>query len=212
MFIITHFDSLLIVYAAYILATASPGPSNMTIMATSVEHGRTAGLALAAGVIAGSFTWAILAAFGIASLIAAYANLLIAIKLVGGCYLLYLGLRFGRSALRRDDIQMTDSGSRTVRLRHLFVRGYLLHLTNPKAILSWTAIIVLGMKPDTPPEMIAAVLIGCLGLGILVFGSYAVLFSSRTAIRVYAKIRRGAEAVLAGFFVFAGFKLLTQKL
>ena len=180
-------------------------------MATSVEHGRTAGLALAAGVIAGSFTWAVLAAFGLASLIAAYANLLIVIKLVGGCYLTYLGLRFGRSALRRGELQIMTAGTPTLRLRRLFLRGYLLHLTNPKAILSWAAIIALGMKPNTPPEMIVAVLVGCLGLGILVFGSYAVLFSSRTAIRAYSKIRRGAETALAGFFIFAGFKLLTQK-
>jgi threonine efflux protein len=211
MYILAHIDSLLMVYAAYILATASPGPSNMTIMATSVEHGRRAGLALAAGVLAGSFTWAILAAFGVASLIAAYASLLIGIKAVGGGYLIYLGLRFGRSAFRPGDLQLVDSGTRTVRLWRLFARGYLLHLTNPKAILSWTAIIVLGMKPETPPEMVGAVLVGCLCLGFLVFGSYAVLFSSRTAFGMYSKIRRGAEAVLAGFFVFAGFKLLTQK-
>ncbi|MGK2908425.1 MAG: LysE family transporter [Sphingobium sp.] len=60
-------SQIALVYATYLLATASPGPSNMAIKATAMRDGRSPALALAAGVIAGSLFWAILAATGISA-------------------------------------------------------------------------------------------------------------------------------------------------
>ena len=57
-------DQLLIVYGTYLVATASPGPSNLAIMGTAMRHGRAAGLTLAMGVVCGSMFWAVLAATG----------------------------------------------------------------------------------------------------------------------------------------------------
>ena len=48
-----HLHHLAIVYGAYIIATASPGPSNMAIMAVAMQRGRKAGLSIAAGIVTG---------------------------------------------------------------------------------------------------------------------------------------------------------------
>ena len=93
-------SQLAIVYGAYIVATASPGPSTMAIMAAAMRHGRAPALVLAAGVITGSLFWALLAATGISAILAAYANVLYVIKIAGGFYLLYLAIRAGRSAMQ----------------------------------------------------------------------------------------------------------------
>ncbi|WP_338405350.1 LysE family transporter, partial [Achromobacter xylosoxidans] len=53
---------LAMVYGTYLIATASPGPSTMAIMATAMRDGRGPALALAAGVVTGSLFWALLAA------------------------------------------------------------------------------------------------------------------------------------------------------
>lgn len=82
-----YMQDLLLVYAAFALAVGSPGPSNMAVMATSMELGRKAGLTLALGVTSGSLTWGILSAAGVSALIAAHAGMLFAIKIVGGLYL-----------------------------------------------------------------------------------------------------------------------------
>lgn len=208
----SHLSELVVVYSAYILITVSPGPANLSIMALSMSHGRRAGMSLAFGVIMGSFTWAVLAGFGVSTLLTTYADLLIAIKLLGGLYLLYLGIRFGRSALLNSELANSDGNAKRERFRHLFFRGYLIHLTNPKAILGWTAIIALGLKPSSGMEMIFEIIGGCLCLGVIVFGSYALIFSSPLIVRVYIKAKRGIEATLAAFFIFAGLKMLTQKL
>ncbi|KAG0922477.1 hypothetical protein G6F31_019900 [Rhizopus arrhizus] len=83
-------SQLALVYGTYLIATASPGPSNMAIMATAMRHGRVPALALAAGVITGSLFWATLAATGISAVLAASAQALFIIKVVGGVYLLSL--------------------------------------------------------------------------------------------------------------------------
>lgn len=203
-----HLPSLALVYSAFFLAVASPGPSNLAVMATSMERGRRAGMTLALGVTTGSLTWGILAAIGVSTVIVAHPGALYAIKVVGGVYLLYLAWRSARSAMQVDmpPPKATVSGHR------IYLRGYLMHLTNPKAILSWTAIIALGLRPETPVVVVYAIIIGCLLISLLINQGYALLFSTASMIAGYRRIRRRAEACLAAFFTFASFKLLTTQL
>jgi threonine/homoserine/homoserine lactone efflux protein len=206
--LIRHLPHLALVYSAFIVAVASPGPSNLVVMATAMERGRRAGATLALGVTAGSLTWGILAAIGVTGLIVAHPEALYALRIVGGLYLLFLAWRSARSAMRVEmpPLRAAVSG------RRAFLRGYLMHLTNPKAILSWTAIIALGLRPDTPPVVLHAIITGCMLISLAINQFYAVLFSTASMIAGYRRIRRKAEACIAAFFAFASFKLLTSQL
>ncbi|MBJ7263313.1 MAG: LysE family translocator [Burkholderiaceae bacterium] len=202
--------SLLPVYAAYVLATASPGPSNMAIMATAMQHGRRSALALAAGVVTGSMSWAALAATGVSALLAAYAHALYAIKILGGIYLLYLASKAAKSAFEPRDFALATSDT-VPNAGSLYRRGLLLHITNPKAVLAWIAIISLGLRPNAAPHAMAWVLLGCATLSVLVFGTYALAFSTAVMVRGYRRARRWIDAALAGFFALAGVRLLMSK-
>ena len=94
-----HFEQLLLVYTAYVMAAASPGPANMAIMGIAMSKGRAPAMVLAAGIVTGSLFWAVLAATGISTVLSAYAGALTALKIAGGLYLLYLAYRSARSAL-----------------------------------------------------------------------------------------------------------------
>ncbi|CAM3192705.1 LysE family translocator [Paracoccus nototheniae] len=205
-----HVNQLLIVYAAYVIATASPGPSNMAIMAVAMRQGRGPALTLALGVMTGSLIWAVLAASGMSAFLASYAHALFALKIVGGVYLLYLAFRAARSALRGQapEAGLVDAPASR---RALYRRGMLLHLTNPKAVLAWMAIMSLGLRPDAPAATLQAIILGCAGLGLIVFGGYALVFSTAPMVRAYQKARRGIEGVLALFFGYAGLRLLMAR-
>lgn len=202
-------SQIALVYGTYIVATASPGPSNMAIMGTAMRDGRLPALALTAGVITGSLFWAILAATGMSAVLAAYAQALFVIKMFGGVYLLYLAFRAGRSAMKPvSDFVSVDTGRATPRYRALYRQGLLMHIGNPKAIMAWIAIMSLGFREDAPAGMLPAIIGGCAILGVIVFGSYALLFSTASMIALYTRLRRWIESVLSVVFAAAGLKLL----
>ncbi|MBP2573407.1 LysE family translocator [Agrobacterium tumefaciens] len=202
-------SQIALVYGTYIVATASPGPSNMAIMGTAMRDGRLPALALTAGVITGSLFWAILAATGMSAVLATYAQALFVIKIFGGVYLLYLAFRAGRSAMKPvSDFVSVDTGRATPRYRALYRQGLLMHIGNPKAIMAWIAIMSLGFREDAPAGMLPAIIGGCAILGVIVFGSYALLFSTASMIALYTRLRRWIESVLSVVFAAAGLKLL----
>jgi threonine/homoserine/homoserine lactone efflux protein len=197
---------LLMVYAVYIVGTASPGPSNMTIMAVAMQYGRRPALTLAAGVMTGSLSWAALAATGLSAVLATYAEALLVIKICGGLYLLYLAIKSGRAALRGHAKAAIDAPHAA-----LYRRGLFMHLSNPKAIMSWLAVMSLGLQPNSAGFVLPAILAGCATLGVLIFGGYAVLFSTAPMARAYAKARRWIEGTLALCFGYAGLRLLLSR-
>jgi hypothetical protein len=92
----------MVAWGAYIIATASPGPAVVAIISTAISRGRNAGLALAFGVLTGSYTWAMLAAAGLSALISTYGNALFVLKIAGGLYLLWLAFKALKAAMRKE--------------------------------------------------------------------------------------------------------------
>lgn len=205
-----HLHDLALVYGAYIVAAGSPGPSNMAIMGVAMHFGRHYGLMFAAGVITGSIFWAVLAALGISVVLASYAYAVTIIKLAGGSYLLYLAWKSARSALsaEKQPQHLNETGPSGATL---YVRGLMLHLTNPKAILAWLAIMSLGLQGAGGASALPAVVAGCAVLGILIFGGYAVVFSTAPMLHLYRRARRWIEATLALVFGYAGLRLLLAR-
>ncbi|KVO03938.1 LysE family translocator [Burkholderia ubonensis] len=205
-------SQIALAYGTYLIATASPGPSNMAIMGTAMRDGRLPALVLATGVITGSLFWAILAATGVSAVLAAYAEALFVIKMVGGVYLLYLAFRTGRSALKPgSDFAKMEPGRSTPRYRLLYRQGILMHIGNPKAVLAWMAIMSLGLRENAPGGTLPAIVGGCAFLGVIVFGGYAVLFSTARMIALYARLRHWIEGTLSAVFAVAGVKLLAWQ-
>ena len=91
------------------------------------------------------------------------------------------------------------------------VRGYTVHMTNPKAVLAWVAIIALGLPPEAPLWVGLAIVFGCFGLSIVVHLTYALVFSTPVMSSLYLRARRGIQATLGVFFTFAGLKLLLSR-
>lgn len=206
------FHHLLLVFTAYIVGAASPGPSNMRIMGVAMHQGRKPALMLAAGVISGSFFWGSMAATGVSAILAQYAQALFALKIVGGIYLLFLAIKAGRSALNADErLQKELATATTVSGFGLYRRGLLMHITNPKALLGWIATMTLGLGPHATPETVVIILAGCAVLSITIFCSYAIVFSTAPMIRGYRRARRWIEGTLGLVFGAAGIKLLFSR-
>ena len=206
-----YLPGILLSYSAFLLAIASPGPNILAVIGTSMGVNRRSGMALALGVATGSFTWAVLTVFGLSALLASYASTLIAIKVFGGLYLLWLAYKAFKSAASSHDIEAIElAGGRRTPWGYLR-RGYVIQMTNPKAALAWIAIISLGLQNGAPVWVGAAIVLGTFALSISIHLVYAVAFSTPVMVRLYGRARRGIQGVLGTFFAYAGIRLLTDR-
>ena len=202
-------EHLALAWLAYTIGVASPGPATLLIAVASMERGRATGIATAGGVVLGSLFWGVVAGFGLAAVLATAGWLASAVRIAGGCYLLYLCFRSLRSAWRNDPTTEAPAGA-PPSLRRSFVRGLLLHLTNPKAVLAWGATVSVGMPPGAPPWFALVVVGTCWPIGVTIFGGYAVLFASARAEAAYRSAKRAIDIGAAAIFGAAGLALLRR--
>jgi amino acid exporter len=207
----THYvPGILLAYGVAAVNFLSPGPNILAIMATSMSEGRRQGRALAWGVSSGSSLWAALTWGGLMALITAYAAVLVAIKIAGGLYLLWLAYNAFRSAAHAEEPNARTFGGDTSS-RAFFLRGVTIQITNPKAAMAWIATMSLGLEAHAPLWVGLAIVVGTILISIVGHQFYAVAFSTQPIIASYRRGRRWIQAGIGTFFCFASYKLLTSK-
>ncbi|MEV0347625.1 LysE family translocator [Nonomuraea sp. NPDC050680] len=124
------------------LGAMSPGPDFAVVVRRSAISGRLYGMAAALGISIGVFAWVVAAATGVAALLAASAMAFTVVKVVGAAYLLFLGVKAWRAALRKGgglELKSPDPGKRSAWAA--FVEGLLTNALNPKAALFFVALV-----------------------------------------------------------------------
>ncbi len=88
------------------------------------------------GIIAGDLFFALLAMLGLATIASHYTSLFLLIKLAGGGYMIYLGLRsWKRAKAKKLDGTSTESGWK------LITSGFFLTASNPKDLIFFISFI-----------------------------------------------------------------------
>ncbi|WP_227270908.1 LysE family translocator [Roseobacter weihaiensis] len=191
----------------WMLAAGSPGPATLAISGTSMQQGRLAGLTVALGILFGSASWGIAAGLGFSAVMMANVWLFELLRYLGAAYLMFLALKSLRAAWRGGAVTAVETPR-----RRLFAKGALIHLTNPKAILSWGAIYAIALPAGSGPAAVWT-LFGWLFCGsIVIFLGYAVLFSAPPVARGYVRAKRAFDASFGLLFGFASLKILTARL
>jgi threonine/homoserine/homoserine lactone efflux protein len=105
-------------------------------------------MAATGGVAVGVFTRAVAAATGVAALVAASTLAFTIIKIAGAAYLLYLGAKAIRSAVRGDGGRPETGHGRAGRSRwSAFREGLLCNVLNPKAAMFFVALMPQFLAP-----------------------------------------------------------------
>lgn len=200
--------TLLAPLLAFFIAAASPGPATLATAATAMAGGRGAGMMLGLGLSLGIAFWGTLTAVGLGALILAWAPALIGLKIAGGLYLLYLAWKSAQGALAPDSDAMEG---RAVNGRNMILRGLMLNLMNPKAVLAWTAVIALGLPPQGAGAYLIAIVVLCALMAVAIYAGYALLFSAPPVRAAYARFRRWCEGLFALGFGLAGLRLILWR-
>jgi threonine/homoserine/homoserine lactone efflux protein len=162
--------STLALFALTVLPlVCTPGPDVLFISAQGMARGRGAALRADLGVLVGYVAHGVLAAFGVAALVAAYPLLFEALRWAGVCYLACLALLMIRSALRPGPARVAPPSAGA-----LLVRGFLTSFLNPKGLLLFFAILPQFIDPAgsvaIQAGLLSAVFIAMCGL---VYGPWA---------------------------------------
>lgn len=189
------------------LAQASPGPNMLAVAGTALGCGRRAALFAVSGISCAMIVWAVAVAAGLGVVVSVFPSLLTAMKIVGGAYLCWLAVR-ALLAARRGGAPRVRADATELSAFHAWRRGFLVVLTNPKAALMWTAVgtFLFGAGLDA----VEVALFGPVGAttGFLIYGTYALAFSTGVASRAYARFSRAIEAALGIAFGALGGTLL----
>lgn len=197
-------------FSILLVGASSPGPAVAMIMGLSVSQGRAAALISCAGIATGSATINILTILGVGLILSQAAWAMMALKLVGSAYLTYLAYGAFKKAIHPPKVTPMEMLRQSTRA--LFTKGYLLQVTNPKAIAFWLAIAGVGATQGAPLWVIALFVVSMWLISFACHGAWALALSAAPVRAAYTRARRYIEGALGAFFAFAAFKLATASL
>ena len=113
-----------------------PGPTILTVISYSVAQGRHANVPLVIAVALGDSTAMMASLFGLGALLSTSAFWFTVVKLAGGAYLLYLGVKLLRAGT--SPTQVASAAVPNSRWR-VFANTYLVTALNPKSIVFFVA-------------------------------------------------------------------------
>ena len=195
------------IYISALVATialqAAPGPNLIAVAGVALSQGRMAAILVASGVAVGVLVWVSAFAIGVSVLFERYPLAGITMQFLGGSYLLVIGSK----AL----INVFRSTPGLIVPRHgamsgpaAFRRGLFVVLTNPKAALMWAAITSFMRGSGLSGiEVVGYAPIGAIS-ALVVYGCYALLFSTAIATHFYDRVGKVFELVFGGFFAAFG--------
>lgn len=203
-----EWTGLVAIFAAFFVVAVSPGPATLAVSTVSAASGRRSGMTFGAGLGLGLAFWGIVAATGLGAVLQTTTHLLAAFKVAGGLYLLWLALGSARSAMRGNKASSQGGETPASGEGRWFMRGLVLNLSNPKAVVAWMAALSVGLRTDDGLGSVAIATLGCTVIGFAIYAAYAAAFSSAAVMRGYARARRWIDGIVAALFALAGFALL----
>jgi threonine/homoserine/homoserine lactone efflux protein len=193
---------LLGILAALCVGVVSPGPSFIMIARTAAAASRADGLAAALGMGAGGFLFGLLALAGLQGLLAAVPALYLGLKVAGGLYLAYMGLRMWLAAKQPLNLEMAP-----MRARRSFMLGFVTQVSNPKTALVYASVFAAFLPREFSLAFAVTVLASVFVVEAGWYALVALALSSEGPRAAYLRCKAWADRLAGGALIALGFKL-----
>ncbi len=184
-----------------------PGPAVLYIVARSGAQGQRAGIVSVLGVHTGSLLHVVAAVAGLSAVVMTSSVAFTAIKVVGGAYLVYLGVKTLLGAGSIDvEVPALDKS-----LRRLYLDGLVVNLLNPKVALFFLAFLPQFVSRSDGPVWSQTLVFGLLyiALGLVSDGTYAFIGARAGGwLRRRTAVRRRGRYVEGGVLIGLGITAL----
>lgn len=196
---------------AGVLLNLTPGPDTAYILARSMAQGRDAGTASALGIAVGSLFHTVAAALGLSAILATSAVAFDAIKLLGGAYLIFLGVKM---LLQKRPHPVFASQIERGTIAAAFRQGILTNILNPKVALFFLAFLPQFIDPASTTKTLAFLTLGLTfvttgTLWCLMLACFASAFTNR--LRGNKSVGQWLNRVAGSLFIFLGLRLAASR-
>ena len=197
----------------HFLAVVAPGPDFAVTIRQSVRFGRVVGICTALGIGAGISVHVLYTLLGVGALMHATPWLLTVAKVVGGAYILYLGVSLLRSQPKStvEGENTAEVSSEQQTLFKAFATGFLTNATNPKATLFFLAIFTTIISASTPLKVQALYALWMCFVNASWFVIVALFFSSSRVRLLFMRMGHWFERTMGVILIlFAGRLILSM--
>jgi threonine efflux protein len=197
---------LLSVGFVWSIAVVTPGPNFFITVQIAIGRSRRSALFVVLGISFGTIIWAISGFFGINLLFKTVPWVYFSLKLIGGAYLIYFGIKLIKSKYRKMS-KGSSLNPKNIDLVKSFKFGLLTNLSNPKTATFVTSLYAATMPLDASYYVgfFSVVLMALISIIWYTFVAY--IFSLSQFGSIYRRIRVWVERVAGIIFVSFGLKL-----
>lgn len=163
-----------------LFVTFTPGPAVLMAISNSLSVGPRRAMVGSIGNATGLLAVSAATTAGLGVLLSTSAQAFLVVKLLGACYLIWLGIKQWRQGARMSmaagDAAAAAAEVAGLSRRALFLRGVMVALTNPKAILFFTALFPQFMNhPETALRDFVVLTVTFAACAVLAHAFYVVL-------------------------------------
>jgi homoserine/homoserine lactone efflux protein len=192
-------------FIATIILSVTPGPGVFSSISSGLHHGFRLGMWNGIGMQLSSLIWVAVVALGLGAILIASETMFNVVKWIGVLYLIYLGIVTWRSRPRAF-VEERDDNAHTA--REVFMRGFLVNMTNPKGIIFFAAILPQFIdiaRPQLPQYVILAAT--TFVVDVVIMMAYTALAAKVLGVMRNEQHLRWVNRTLGGTFVAAGVAL-----
>ena len=174
MFEILGIETIIAFVMASVVLSLVPGPDNIFVMTNSALKGWKVGFYITLGLCTGLIGHTILVAIGVSVIFQTSALAFNGLKIVGACYLVYLGWL----SIKSKELKIGSNGADNVN-RSYYITGIVMNLSNPKVALFFLVFLPQFVNPIDGSVTIQIFILGFLFIlsALCVFSSVAFLGS-----------------------------------
>jgi threonine/homoserine/homoserine lactone efflux protein len=191
-----------------LIGIATPGPTVLLALTNGSRYGVRVSCFGMVGAVLSDFVLITAVALGLGALLAASEFWFSIVKWVGAAYLAYLGIRLLRSK-GSFETETEESVAKTVTGRSVFLRSFLVAVTNPKGYLFFSAFLpqfIVPAEPQLTQYAALAVIFASIDFAVMfaysLAGSRAMRFLRASGVLWLDRICGGALLALAGSLAF----------
>ncbi len=201
-------ESIAALMVASFLVKLAPGPGALATVGIALSRGARPGVTFVSGIVLGDMAYVVTVLLGLSVIAKEFHELFFAIRILGGCYLIYLGYHafFSKPAPTQPNAPKTPNQLK------LFLNGFLVTLANPKVILFYVGLLptFIDIANLTSADMFLLTVLMVTDTG-LILSAYVVaanrarrLFTESRSLR---RLNRASGLVLSG----AGIGVITTS-